>query len=241
MNRDQKATNNEKRRKGIRMTPMMRTFIAGGFDEIEDFHDFMKSAIKREQELTSRRLEEGASKLGPEEREEYFEYFSEDYQKIGGVFEKLALDAFVVMLYARIETGMGTLCNALRRDKQTLTGEKINLEFCDLSGNGYLVQAKVYMEKVLGVDLDLGNNLQWPELIGLRTLRNAIVHENGWLKSKDAALKKHFERGYLEIKHREDEKNGEVSGLVRVKSEYIDYILPHVRTFFQNIKGLSNG
>ena len=236
MNSEEKFSNSTKRRKGIKIVGMMRSFIEDGFDEIEDYHQFMKEAIKREQESTSRRLEEGASKLETEEREEYYEFFAEDYQKIGGVFEKLALDSFIVMLYARLETGMDTLCNAIRRDKQTLEGVKINLRYSDLRGNGYLDQARVYMEKVLGVDLDLGNNCEWPEIIALRTLRNAIVHENGWLQTKDATLKKLIKRGLVEIKQPEEEKNGQISGRVKVKYEYLDHILPHLRKFFKDIK-----
>lgn len=241
MDEKEKAAKREKLRKGISVTRMMHRFIMGSFREIEDFNEFMKSAIKREQDLASRRIEEGASRLDEEEREQYYELFSEDYQKIGDVFEKLALDSFVVMLYARVETGMETLCDALRQDRQEQKGEKINLRYSDLRARGYLDQAKLYMEKVLGLDLDLGNNAQWPEIRGLQTIRNAIVHKEGWLDTKDATLKKHIERDFIELKQRKDEKDGQVSGSVRIKSEYLDYILPQVRKFFQDINILTNG
>jgi hypothetical protein len=200
-----------------------------------DYNDFMKSAIKREQGLTSRRLKRGAKGLGKEERAQYYEFYAEDYQKIGDVFEKLALDSFVVTLYARIETGMGTLCDALRQDRQNLKGERINLRYTDLMGRGYLDQMRLYMKKVLEVDLDLGKNVQWPEIVGLQTLRNAIVHEEGWLRTKDGVLKKHINQGSIELNRRKDE-GAEISGQVRVKSSYVDYILPQACKFFQGIK-----
>ena len=236
MDEGEKAAKKEKLRGRISVTPMVRSFIMDGFDEIQDFNEFMKSAIKREQDLTSRRIEEGAKGLDAEEQEQYYEFFSEDYQTIGDVFEKLALNSFVVMLYARVETGMANLCDALRQDRQKQKCEKINIRYSDLRGKGYLDQAKLYMEKVLGVDLDLGKNAQWPEILGLQTLRNAIVHEEGWLSTKDGALKKHIKRGFIELSQRKDEKNGEVSGRVRVKSEYFDYILPQIQKFFQCLK-----
>jgi hypothetical protein len=235
MHENEKATRREKLRKGLKVTPMMCRFILGEFDEIQDYNVFMKSAIKREQDLASRRIDEGAKGLNKEEREQYYEFYSEDYQRIGDIFEKLALDSFVVTLYARIEAGMGTLCDALRQDRQNQRGEKINLRYTDLMGRGYLDQARLYMEKVLGVDLDLGKNAQWPEIVGLRTLRNAIVHEEGRLCTKDGALKKHIKRGFIDLAQRKDEKD-EISGRVRVKSIYIDFILPQVRKFFQEIK-----
>lgn len=236
MDEEEKSIKLDKLRKGVSVTRMMHRFVMDGFDEIEDFNDFMKSAIKREQHLTYKRIEERASRLEGEEREQYYEFFSEDYQKIGVVFEKLALDSFVVMLYSRLETGMATLCNALRQDRQKENGETIQLRYSDLRGSGYLDQAKLYMEKVLGVNLDLGKSPQWPEIVGLRTLRNAIVHEEGWLCTKNATLKKHIKQGFIGLRQQEEEKNGQVSGYVRVTVKYIDYILPQVRQFFQDIK-----
>lgn len=236
MDENEKAARSKKPRKRVKVTPMRHSFILQGFDEIQDYNDFMKSAIKREQDLTSRRIDEGAKGLDEEAKEQYYEFYSEDYQKIGDVFEKLALDSFVVTLYARIEAGMGDLCDALRQDRQNQNDEKINLRYTDLMGRGYLDQARLYMEKVLGVDLDLGNNAQWPEIVGLRTLRNAIVHEEGWLITKNTTIKTHIEQGRIELRYQKEEENGQVSGRVRVKPEYIDYILPQAHTFFQDIK-----
>ncbi len=207
----------------------------GGLDEMDDFSDFMKSAIRREQELTSKRLEEGASGLEGGQLEEYWSYFAEDYQKIDAVFEKLALDSFVVMLYSRVETGMASLCDALRRDKQNKEGETIALRYTDLKGKGYLDQTRLYMEKVLGVDLDLGNNREWPEIVALRALRNGIVHKNGWICTKNEILKMHIKQGLLELRNREEE-NGQISGYVVLSTEYTDFILPLIRAFFQKIK-----
>lgn len=112
--------------KGLRVVRMAHRFIMHGFDEIDDFNDFMKLAIKREKDLTSKRLTERASGLEGEELEEYWSFYAEDYQKIGSVFEKLALDSFIVMLYSRMESGMATLCNAIRQDKQREKGETIH-------------------------------------------------------------------------------------------------------------------
>lgn len=233
MDEEEKQTKRERSRKGVSVARMVLRFVMGGFDEIDDFNDFMKSAIKREQNLTSERLNKGASGLEGEDLEQYWDIFAEDYQKIGAVFEKLALDSFVVMLYSRVETGMATLCNGLRQDRQKEKGEAIRLRYNDLRG-GYLDQARLYMEKVLGVDLDLGNNPQWPEIVALRTLRNAIVHKEGWLSTQNETLKKHIKQGLVELRNQEEE-NGQVSGRIVVHPEYIDYILPQIRAFFRDI------
>ncbi len=219
----------------ISATAMTHTFILDGFDEIQDFYEFMKAAIKREKELTSKRIEEGASKLDPEKRDEYIDYFAEDYQKIGGVFEKLALESFVVMLYSRIESGMGSLCDALRRDKRNKDGIIINLRYSDLRANSNIEQAKSYMEKVLDIDLELGHSPEWQEIVALRIIRNAIIHENGEIKTKDNVIKNHVNQGLVQIRVREDEKDM-IIGKLRVNSEYIDHILPLARKFYENLQ-----
>lgn len=237
MDENEKIARIKKLRHWANVTPMRHRFILDGFDEMQDYNEFMKSAIKRERELTSRRIDKGAEGLDKTAKEQYYEFYAEDYHKIGDVFEKLALDSFVVMLYARIEVGLGDLCDSLRQDRQYQNGEMINLRYIDLMGRGYLDQAKLYLEKVLGVDLDLGNNAEWCEIVGLRTLRNAIVHENGWLNTKNMTIKQHIEHARIELKFlSKEEENGQVAGRIMVKLEYIDYILPKVHKFFQDIK-----
>lgn len=130
---------------------------------------------------------------------------------------------------------MASLCDALRRDKQNKEGETIALRYTDLKGKGYLDQTRLYMEKVLGVDLDLGNNREWPEIVALRALRNGIVHKNGWICTKNEILKMHIKQGLLELRNREEE-NGQISGYVVLSTEYTDFILPLIRAFFQKIK-----
>jgi hypothetical protein len=235
MDEEERKARREKLRKGLSIARMAHRMVLYGFDEFDDFNDFMKSAIKKEQKLTSQWLNIGASGLEGEDLEQYWEFYAEDYQKIGGIFEKLALDAFVVMLYSRVEIGMATLSDGLRQDKQKEKGEKIHLRYSDLRGGGYLDQAKLYMEKVLGVDLDLGKNPQWPEIVALRTLRNAIVHEEGWLSTKDETVKKHVKQGWVELRNQE-ERNGEISGRIIVHSKYVDHVLAQARTFFENMK-----
>ncbi|MBI9083965.1 MAG: hypothetical protein JEZ11_10240 [Desulfobacterales bacterium] len=235
MYKEIKKTKREKLKIRFKVVRLAHSIVMSSFDEIYDFNEFMKSAIKKEKSQSATRLEKGAIGLEKEELDLYWDYFAEDCQKIGSVFEKLALESFVVMIYSRVETGMATLCDAIRQDKQKETGDSTLLRYSDLRGSGYLDQAKLYMEKVLGIDLELRSNPQWPEIMALKTLRNAIVHEKGQLKTKNSTLKKHIKHGFIELRNQNVEKE-EISGSAIVKATYIDYILPEIRKFFQDIK-----
>lgn len=57
MNEDKKKTRREKLRKGIKVSRIAHKIVMNSLDEIDDFNDFMKSAIKREQDLTSSLLD----------------------------------------------------------------------------------------------------------------------------------------------------------------------------------------
>ena len=211
---------------------MMQHYIEMQFDEIEDFSEFIKSAIAREKTITARRIEKEALRLDEKFREEYYEIFSEDYQKIGDIFEKLAMESLIIILFSIIEGGMVTLCNSIRHDKNI--NKHLKIKSC--RQEGYLEKTKNYLQKDLGVDLLLGSNQEWREIIGLQAIRNAVAHNKGWLNTKNSTLRKHYKNGLIEIRHQEEDVKRELSGRVRVKSEYVDHILPQIRKFFHNIK-----
>lgn len=77
MDEEEKKARLEKLRKGVSIVHFVRRMVMYGFDELDDFNDFMKSAIKKEQSLTSERLKKGASGLGGEELEQYWEVYAE--------------------------------------------------------------------------------------------------------------------------------------------------------------------
>jgi len=146
MDAKQRAAKRDDLRKGMRVTPMMHRFIIRSFDEMDDFNEFMKSAIKRELRVTSERMEKTASRLDEEERERYYQDVAGDYQIIGDVFEKLALDSFAVILYSRIETGMGTLCDALYVNEKGLSIDELQMLTEHARRDSVLKYAHVQME-----------------------------------------------------------------------------------------------
>ncbi|KAF0187905.1 MAG: hypothetical protein FD168_2256 [Desulfobulbaceae bacterium] len=220
----------KKLRKGVKLSPMIHSSIMSGFDQIIDFIDFVKSALKREQDITSMRLEEGTHGLNEEELESYYEFYGEDYLKIDEVFRKAAIELIIVKIYSHIEVGMCDLCDVIRQDRQKHDNETI-----EPRDSVYLDSTKKYMIKNLGLNLELDKNLEWAEILGHKDLRNAIVHNDGWLSTKNGTIKKLIENGLVEVGQKVESDN-QISGKISLKFEYIDYILPKVRKFFQDLK-----
>ncbi len=193
------------------------------FDDLEKFKSFTLSAIeseiKNEKEHIDNLVENG----------EYVD--GANYLMIKDIFEKLSLRSFVVILYSFIEDMLNKLCNpSLFDDNHWLKVRGIRplpLKYTDMKGKG-VRRARLYLEKVIGLNLHVDKEL-WSEIDTLRKIRNSIVHNKGEANDeivKDANIKQHLENERLYI----------FNNNIEICSEYLDFILPTVKEFFQNIE-----
>lgn len=75
----------------------------------------------------------------------------------------------------------------------------LRLEIDDLSGNNYINKSKVYLEKVVGIDLSSLNQL-WKEITKYQRIRNKIVHNNGrFNKSESETIRELSKLNGIEI------------------------------------------
>lgn len=200
-----------------------RNLIISDFNDLERLKSFTLSAI--ESEIKSEK--ESIDNLV--ENEEYVD--GADYLIIKDVLEKHSLNSFVVILYSFIEDMLNKLCNpALFDDDGWLNVRDIKpltLKYTDMKGEG-VRRAKLYLEKVIGLNLHVDKQL-WNEIDTLRKIRNSIVHNRGETNDeiiKDANIKQHLEKERLYISNNE----------IEISSEYLNFILPTVKKFFQNIE-----
>lgn len=214
------------------VAPMVHHWILNKFYDLEDFKNFLISAIKREGKLLSERVDRTSKEMTEEEMERSSDMFADDLHQIENIFSRLSLNAFVIILYSFIEDGLNDLCDAERQDK------KIKLRYTDMKGKG-IRRAKSYLEKVIDLNLYIGENAKnkryWDEIIALNKLRNAIVHNDGWADDnmiKDVNIQVNEEKEYLEIEKRRDGTYGKVI----IKPNYMDWIVEQAQEFFRNIE-----
>lgn len=200
-----------------------RDLMLISFDDLERFKLFTLSAIESE----IKREKEHIAKLV--ETEEYVD--GSDYLMIKDVFERLSLNSFIVILYSFIEDMLNKLCNPAPFDNDSwlkVRGIKpLTLKYTDMKGEG-VRRARLYLEKVIGLNLHVDKKL-WSEIDTLRKIRNSIIHNRGEANDgiiKDANIKQHLENDRLCI----------FNNNIEICSEYLDFILPTVRNFFQNIE-----
>ena len=200
-----------------------RNLMISDFNDLERFKSFTLSAIKSEIKSEKESIDNLV------ENEEYVD--AANYVIIKDIFERLSLSSFVVILYSFIEDMLNKLCNpALFDDDSWLKVRDIKpltLKCTDMKGEG-VRRARLYLEKVIGLNLHVDKKL-WSEIDTLRKIRNLIIHNRGEANDKiieDVNIKQHLENERLYISNNN----------IEICSKYLDFILPTVRNFFQNIE-----
>jgi len=211
--------------------------IIGKLDYMERFKYFTISAIESEKKDIQESFAKATDGKNEEEIERYMDWAGEDYYLVKDIFSKISLNSFVIILYSYIEDGLNTFSDVLYSDQRQKCkvhgGNPIQIRYIDMKGKG-IDRAKVYLEKVFGVDLQAGMQ-SWQEIKALQKIRNVIVHEDGWASDdmpNDSCIKDCMKKGQIEIERRSDGRLGKVI----VKSGYLDRILEQTKLFFSNIK-----
>ncbi|MEA1972591.1 MAG: hypothetical protein U9N34_04765 [Candidatus Cloacimonadota bacterium] len=199
---------------------------------MEEFKHFTLSSIENEKQTISDRFDRDTKVLSKEEKEEYFEWNSDDYFMIEDVFTQISVRSFIVILFSYIEDGMNILCNAEYSDKvryQKKEGlDEFKVKYTDMQGKG-IKRAKLYLEKIIGRNLN-SDKQPWSEIETLRKIRNTIVHSDGDARDSlknDGNFTRHLNAGRLKLNDHDK---------IIIESGYLDYILINAREFFIGIE-----
>lgn len=216
----------------LRLSPTFQSFVIHRLDEMEEFKRFTLSSIEDEKKSISARFDRDTKYLSEEQKEEYFDWNSEDYFMVEDVFTQVSMKSFIVILFSYIEDGMNTLCNAEYSDKARYHKkeglEEFKVKYTDMQGKG-ISRAKLYMEKIIGCNLH-SDKKPWSEIETLRKIRNTIVHDDGNANDSlknDANFKQHLNDGRLKLENHDK---------IKIEPTYLDYILIKVREYFSEIE-----
>lgn len=218
--------------KSMRLAPSFKNYVISRLNEMEEFKNFTLSSINNEKENISDIFDRDTQNLTEDQKNEYFEWNSENYFMVEDVFTQISLRSFVVILFSYIEDGMNTLCNAVYSDKARNHYKKglevFVVKYTDMQGKG-INRAKLYLERVIGCNLHTDKK-PWCEIETLRKIRNVIVHEDGNASDglmNDGNFKQHINSSRIRLKNH---------GQIIIEPDYLNYILIQAREFLVGIE-----
>ena len=204
----------------------IRFFRTGVRDDIEQFkihvvgvENYLEKEVKDLVDYHDKRTES----LSEEEKNEYYDFYSDDYWQLDEVFPNIQRKSELIGIYTVLEHNLNLLCSIYERH----TNSKVKLS--DLKAYGIIDTAKKYLVKVVGLDFP-SNHSSWTEIKNIQRIRNLFVHNDGKLKGSEndkAPIKQYIATSnYLELDQHER---------IIIKRGFTEYCLEQFREFFDEL------
>ena len=148
------------------------------FDELEDYANSLERYLKNEVKALEERHKEQTAKMTQEQKEEFYDYSSDDYIQLVESFPQTLRVSLFVHCYSTFEHSLNELANTMG----SLRGIKITTK--DLRDEG-IMRAKLFFRKVVVIDFP-DTQLIWNEITTLNKIRNCFVHKEGYLSEDNA-------------------------------------------------------
>ena len=140
-----------------------------------DYLDLMDKALKKEGKEMEKWMRKQETKIHAGEDQALFDAAVEGMAEDLNMYSELLFESSIVSLYSYLENQLDELCSrAIKKDNLTL-------QLSDITGKG-IERARIFMKKVCRWLLP--EEILWEELIYLREIRNAIVHNRGIIKEE---------------------------------------------------------
>jgi len=118
--------------------------------------------------------DEEVKKLPPQQRQEFYEFYSDEYWRHEEKFPRILRNSFLVSALSLLEYEINVVCRRLKKD------QRVEVSLSDLKGDT-LEQAKLFF-KFAGLNLRY-DSPTWQEINNYYLVRNCIVHNGGLIKA----------------------------------------------------------
>ncbi|WP_291136540.1 hypothetical protein [Flavobacterium sp. UBA7663] len=142
-------------------------------DYLKDFDKYLK---ERTDEIQDKIID--WEKSPKESNYSAIDYYIEDYTNYNSNFKELKLESVFLSSYSLFEHFFKTFALSYKNYYN------LKLDIDDLSGNNYINKTKLYLEKVIVLDLSSLNSL-WNKITKYQKIRNKIVHSNSRFNKSD--------------------------------------------------------
>jgi len=114
-----------------------------------------------------------AKTLPPQQQQEFYEFYSDEYWRHEEKFPRILRNSFLVSAHSLLEYELNVICEKLRKDQE------IAVSLSNFRGDE-LERVKLFFKNA-GLSLDY-NSPTWQEINNYYLVRNSIVHNSGLIK-----------------------------------------------------------
>jgi len=200
-----------------------RTGVRNDLEEFKYHVSGVENYLSLEVKDLVNRHEQATENLTEDEKNEYYEFYSDDYWQLAEVFPQIQRKSELVGIYTVLEHNLNLLCSIYQRH----TDSKVKLS--DLKAQGIIDTARKYLVKVVGLDFP-SDHRSWAEIKKIQRIRNLFVHNDGKLKGTDndkRPIKDYISNSnYLEL--------GQYERII-INSGFTIYCLDQFREFFDEL------
>lgn len=161
----------------LKQNRLIQSFVRAGiaidFDNLHAHCVFLAKGLESERTRFEKFVEKEAANLTDEDRDAFFDYFSDDAWRINDVFPALLSTSAFLLSYGMFEKSLNEICRSAKRKTD------IDIFLKDLNGQG-IERAKSFLSKICGVSAPF-NTSEWREIVNLSRLRNVMAHTSGVL------------------------------------------------------------
>ena len=148
-------------------------------ENLENYCQIMETSLKNQKKNFEEWLEKEAEKLSEEEKEEFYDFYSDDYWELSNVFPNTLRSSLLVAAYSVLERQLVACCTELWNKNQYPVKPNI-------PQRRIIFEARNYLITHAGISIpDTSPN--WSGIVSYNKIRNSIVHNGGKLNSQRLA------------------------------------------------------
>ncbi|MEB1806610.1 MAG: hypothetical protein LPK26_04755 [Bacillaceae bacterium] len=188
---------------------------------LNDFRDYSK-IVEQQFKDSLQKFEKEASELTPDEQEEYFDHYYDEWSPFKNDFPKIHRSSLFISIYSFLESALINLC------KRSYGKYHLSSTYEDISGNG-IERAKIYLTKVAEIDFP-SNTKEWQFIKLCNDIRNCIVHNQSYLNSDSKKAEK------LENQLKKTPLiNVDVSGEITIEEGFCNLFIDTLESFLNKL------
>ncbi|MFT5812825.1 MAG: hypothetical protein ACI9VT_000562 [Psychroserpens sp.] len=179
------------------------------------------SLLETEKSDFEKHLQDNIAQMSALDGVAYTDYMHDEYWELSETLPSIQRKSELISVYTILENGLNKICKIFQDQLQN------PVKISDLSAYGIIDKSKKYLEKVALLEFPAGKGSCWEEITLIQQIRNALVHNEGFVKPRNESLAEYIKSSkYLELNS--DSK-------VLIKKGFSWYCLQLFQDFFTSL------